>query len=388
MLRKYLASAILAFSLLYPQNLCSAERAKRTAYVYWDAYADEKYQKPTDDCPKWKPCLESLVNSAEKKIVSEVKQSKRFRRHYDGLDFVLKKVGKWESPADDGDDWVMFPIYVLEKFKYKRPIRANEIDIRLGFTLRPIIADGYAEDIPGRFLIVSAKTKRLDTLIHESGHLLSLYHNAENGDHMHPNFDFPNAKFSREARAIMADSIMSIISARGLHFRLEHNKIWLEAARLAYQMRLDIKCNTGTNNRCILHENKMYLAQATIAVNPSGSFSIRYSYAKMNETHEDIKSVAKMERLFHFLKSLGISEAAEEAVFYKARSDLPSQWLNFAINIEEKHFIRHYDKIVGYLRFSGLMPDGTAKALGVAKEISFAYGLKMFDVLYHYARKE
>ncbi len=385
MLRKYLASAILAISMLYSHgSLSSGERNKRTAYVYWDAYADKLYQRPTGECPEWKPCLESLVNEAEKIIVAEVKQSKRFRRHYDHLDFVLKNVKGWDSPRDDWDDWVMFPNYVLGKFKIQNPIRVNEVDMRLGFTLRAVMAEGYAEDIPGRFLMVSAKSERRITLTHEAGHLLSLCHNSNNGDYMHPDLSFPNAKFSKEARAIIADSIMSIISARGLQFRLEHNNGLLDMAKIAYKPQSSIKCKTDTNNMCVVHLSKTYLAQATIAVNPSGSLSIGYSYAKMNEKPEDLRQAAKMDGLFKFLKYLGISEAEEEAVHYKAKS----QWLNSVINIEERQFEKHYDSIVGYLKFNGLMPDDTAKSLDTARNISSAYGIRLFDVLYHYAKKE
>ncbi|MFH0798390.1 MAG: hypothetical protein V1906_03190 [Candidatus Woesearchaeota archaeon] len=389
MLRKYLASAIIALSMLYPNNsLNSTERTKRTAYIYWDAYADEKYKTPTEECPNWKPCLESLVNNAEKIIAAEVKQSKRFRRHYDDIDFVLKSVGEWKSPEKDDKDLIMFPSYAISKFKGQKPIRANEVDLRMGFTLRAIAAYGYAEEIPGRFLIISTKKKTLDTLIHEAGHLFSLYHNAEKDDYMHPYTNFQSPKFSKEARAIMADSMISIINARGLPFRIEHNKIWLDLARLKHKPNLKITCNTGANNICVMHESKDYFKNTIVSVNPSGSLNVKYTYAKMDEKHDNLDTVVKMERLFDFLKSLGISETEEEAVFYKTKSESSIQWIESIINIEDMHFIKHYDHIIGYLTFHGFMPNETRKQFDTAKKISSLYGLKMFDVLYHYAKKE
>ncbi len=388
MLRKYLASAIVAISIIYPDKyLSSEEKPRRTAYVYWDAYADKEYQLPTEECPDWKPCLETLVNNAEKNIASQIKQSKRFRRYYDDVDFVLKKVDEWKSPENNGYDWIMLPSYILKKFKQQKPIIVNEVDLRLGFTSRPIIAKGYAEDIPGKFLMLSTNRDRLGTLIHECGHLLSLYHNAEKDDYMHPYHDFPNPKFSKEAKTIMADSIISIINARGLPFRLEHNKLWLEAARPKHKPNLKITCGTDANSICVMQESPGYFKNTIVSVNPSGSLNVKYAYAKMDEKCENHENVAKMGKLFDFLKSLGISEAEEEAVFYKAKTESSIQWLNFIVNIEERHFIKHYDNIMGYLTFSGFITDETRKQFDAANNISSLYGLKMFDVLCHYAKK-
>jgi len=374
---------------------------KPIAKIYIDAYADEEYQRPRVGCQKWKPCIENILDKAEKDINPQLKTSKRFQKYFSDIDIEVKKIGTWESPNFPNNLLAYFTFGFMNNFMRIKPIKNKEVDIRIGFTTQSIPALGFVNDIPGKYIITTGQDclkdnidtcykNEIDTLKHELGHTLGLHHNDVEYNQMAHQDVWPiKSRFTNQARSLIADTLLSIRNSRTLDKRIEKNKEVLKATSkfLDDNFNFKLKFEFEQNSKCYIEKHDYIKDEVNLAINASGSLSVEFHYKKGNKK-DALHNKKRMHNFYNFLKRLGISEVNEDLIFYKThwKTSANSHWYDQVINIDQEKFNQHFDKIIDYLNINALISTKKTKKLKEIKLASYATGINIHDFLYYLSK--